>query len=530
MHHYKICDHPKKPWLTKLGRHGQLTLWLIMLGLGPLTPAFAQPTKSPAIHMQVDVNQTIGSTTPLHNLIEAVGHGHRPSSELVQPLRELGTKRIRLINVDYVETQITTDEQGNKKLIARALDNQLDFCEKVGASPHVIIGQKIPPWLSTHKNNPWYGPRDWKIYDDYIRRLMEHVIVTRGFRQATWEVGNEPDTGHGPVIDFPRGPKGSKSDYLDYLNIYRHIATIAAQLEKKLGIPIKLGGPASGLLKTYKKFKAFNWYEHFLQDVAREQLKCDFFSFHYYGHASAIGDRANPPRQLKRFGELMTMVHGWINKYHPGLPVWITEWGASGCLRRPGGLLNATNVGAAWIAAFVPEMLRYRVERAIFLVVADREDNWVWPALFHGTTPKPSFYVFRMFKSLKGQMLAVKGGSTAVGAVAARENHDLAILLWNYDHRHGWCDAGYDAAKLEKVSLRVTGLPANQQTFQVTQTMVSEEYGNPFYQTLPGKKASPEPLIQDLGKRTQSKGGVEMEISLPPSAVILLEFSPGAGP
>ncbi|MHB8066510.1 MAG: hypothetical protein ACYDIC_01270 [Desulfobaccales bacterium] len=156
-------------------------------------------------------------------------------------MRQIGIKRLRLINVDHGENQVV-----GGRLQASRLDKQLQWCKTIGASPHIIIGQGIPSWLSTHGGDPNYGPRDWTVYADYLANLFQHVILDQQFASATWEVGNEPETLGSPVPEFPRkGAKGSEKYYQSYLQLYRQIAQAAVKFEAAHpGIKITLGGPA----------------------------------------------------------------------------------------------------------------------------------------------------------------------------------------------------------------------------------------------------------------------------------------------
>ncbi|MHB8066511.1 MAG: glycosyl hydrolase [Desulfobaccales bacterium] len=273
------------------------------------------------------------------------------------------------------------------------------------------------------------------------------------------------------------------------------------------------------------KFGSFNWLERFLKDTAEAGIKLDFLSFHYYGNISAIGKRPNstvyPP-----FEQMMTSLREWIARYRPGLPLWITEWGPSYHTdKSPASLINGNHAGAAWSAAFIDAMLQQQVDGAIFLVTTDLKDNWGWPALFHGATPKPIYYIFSMFHRLQGQLLKVQGGAAAVGALAAQGDKRLAVVLWNYNWERGEFGAGQEKARQEEVILKLSGLPKKKE-YRVTRALVSEAYGNPYALTLPGKTGSPEPQRSELGRYSSINGAMTLETSLPPSSVALLEFFP----
>jgi hypothetical protein len=190
----------------------------------------------------------------------------------------------------------------------------------------------------------------------------------------------------------------------------------------------------------------------------------------------------------------------------------------------PAGIINGNSVGAAWCAAFIPIMLQTRVAQAIFLTTSDLDDNWGWPALFHGLTPKPPYLVWEMFHRLRGPLLQVQGGSQAVGALAAGEGTRLAAVLWNYNWLRREKDGGQEGASQEQVTLRINGLSPAKNNYRIKGSQINAQHGNP-------QAGAPAPQPLDLGKRTALGGAMDLVITLPPSSVTFLEISstvPGA--
>ena len=80
------------------------------------------------------------------------------------------------------------------------------------------------------------------------------------------------------------------------------------------------------------------------------------------------------------------------DRFCPGVPVQITEWGPSYHTdNSPDAAVNASNVGAAWSAAFLNLMLQCGIGDALYLVTTDLrqqdkagkwETVWGWPSLF----------------------------------------------------------------------------------------------------------------------------------------------------
>jgi xylan 1,4-beta-xylosidase len=461
-----------------------------------------------SLPLQVNASKETEGIQQVQNLMAGVGYDFQPNLKLAKLVQQLGIKIVRLINVDG-------DQQRGR------LEQGLVWCRQIGAQPHIIIGNSIPRGLSTHGDNPKSGPKDWEAYQEYLRQIFQYVILEKGFPNATWEVGNEPEIGGAVARTYRQVRKiASEEEYRDYFEMYQHVAEVAIRFEQAHPeVKIILGGPASAGVASYY-FGTFNWHERFLRDIAANGIKLDFFSFHYYGNQGSIGNRQNltpyPP-----FEKIMANLHTWIGRYKPGLPIWLTEWGPSSIGNMtPAGLINGNFVGAAWSAAFVSTMLQTGVNRAIFLLTADLKDNWGWPALFHQLTPKPPYFVFAMFHKLQGRLVTVQGESPAVGAFAARQGEQLNMVIWNYNWLRQEREGGHEGAQLEQVVVRLSGL-APEVKYQATMSQVSEQYGNPF-----NPKASPYPLDNNLGKQALQQGVLELNLNLPPSSVTLLEVVP----
>jgi hypothetical protein len=94
--------------------------------------------------------------------------------------------------------------------------------------------------------------------------------------------------------------------------------------------------------------------------------------------------------------------------------------------------------------------------------------------------------------------------------------------------------AGAETSKEETINFKVTGLVENS-AYKVKETLVSEKYGDNYAAlaggaTMDEKNMPSKPLEQDLGVITASGGMASLDVTLPPSGVMLLEFSPAAAP
>lgn len=476
-------------------------------------------TTQPAVQVDLAVNHN-RTAEQLLQLTDAVGADFHRRSEYVSLLRDdLRIKRIRLINVDNGENELI-----NGQLIARKLALGLRWCREVGAAPHIVIGQGIPRWLSTYQNDPLYGPSDFEQYRAYIQKIFRYVIITNGFKDATWEVANEPDIDAAPHVVYPQSVAfGRDDDYRSYLSLYRTIAEQAVKFElDNPGLKVPLGGPVTTIFSFGDThWVPFNWHERFLADIARRGIKLDFFVFHFYGNGSAIANRPVLPSAYPSFEEIMAKTQGWIDQYKPGLPIWLSEWGPSYHTNMsPAGIFNGNYVGGAWSAAFINSMLQSGVSKAFLLNTNDMSpQNWGWPALLHEQTRKPIYHVLRMFRSLTGQLLQTQDDIETVDAIAEKNGETFRVVVWNFNWLRGEFDAGFEGAERADFNVNIKGMPEGM-LYTVKRTLISQAHGNPIAGPLVAEPQTEYTSAQSCVE------GVSVPVSLPPSSVMLLEFTP----
>lgn len=469
----------------------------------------------------VDLNMPSDqSTDDLLNLTDAIGVDFQQRAEYVTVLKhELRMKHIRLINVDYGQNTLV-----NGKLHAPRLTAGLEWCRRIGAAPHIVIGQGIPIWLSTYNNQRLYGPSDWDAYRAYIYRILYYVIVTEGFSSATWEVANEPDIDYAPYPQYPRSQAfGKEDDYRAYFKLYRTIAEVAEQFEQDYpGSSVPLGGPVTTIFSFGRaSWVSFNWHERFLADVAKRDVKLDFFVFHFYGNGSGIRNRPAMNSIYPPFEEIMQQTKTWIEKYKPGLPIWLSEWGPSYHTNMtPAGIINGNYVGAAWSAAFIHTMLQSGVQKAFLLNTNDiSDDNWGWPSLLHNTQRKPIYHVLKMFRSLSGQLFRSDDNIKSVDAIAAKQGETIRVIVWNFYWLRSEFNGGFERSKETKLNLNIRGLEAGG-LYKIETTMIAEDAGNPIAGI---HLLDPSRNVRITQACTE---GLNLAVTLPPSSVMLLTFSP----
>jgi xylan 1,4-beta-xylosidase len=400
----------------------------------------------------------------LRHLASGVGWEFSPTSRTTEGLKHIGIKTIRCINVD-LPGEFSKDGQYVIKAPNYLLAN-LATCREVGARPHVVIAVSPPEALrlteqdlpaaergvlgSQLKTNV-FGPTDWARFRNYCKAFFQYVLITQGFADAEFEVGNEPDTGGTIVPRPPKPPMGSAALYAAYFEWYRNVAQAAVEFEREhASQKVCLGGPALAWPFTFH-FGAFNWASRFMRDCTERKVKLDFVGVHYYGNLTSLDGQY--PSIYPSFTAMLADTRRARDQYCPGTPICMTEWGPSYHTNNsPTARVNANHLGAAWSAAFLNTMLAHGVDSSLYLVTTDLaqpnaagklENIWGWPALFVNhqvfgeAYPKATYHVFDMVHQLAGQRVAVDGAGGAIGAIAAADDrqHVLRLLLWNFRAR-----------------------------------------------------------------------------------------------
>jgi len=518
-----------------------LVCLICLLSSGQPSRAAQTPSTENVIAVKVceEKNVTADDMQRLRELAGGVGWEFEPRLEMDERLKAIGIRRFRCINVAPFPGDF--DDQGEYRVTRHdRLEAHFRSCLAVGASPHVIIapgaGQKdgttrLPPGV--------VGPDgiDWARFRRYCHALFRHVLIENDFSEAAFEVGNEPD-----IAEAIEGVgKGRKVNYEHYLETYRHVARAAREYESENpGQRVRLGGPALAWAFSFR-FGDFNWTERFLQDVGREKIKLDFLGIHFYGNISPLaGERTSG---YPSFGRMMQMTRQWRDKYTPGVPIYMTEWGATyHTSNDPAGAINGNHVAAAFAAAFLNEMLETGVDRAIYLVTTDirsRQDGkwvtvWGWPSLFvnpnvHGAHPKAPYNVFKMLAMMAPWRVEAIAPAGAIDCIVSRDDKGrLTALVWNYHRTVQEGGPGIEAAGQPKVALQIRDVSKLWNApVRYRRWSISETVSNAYHLFTAGQPLDQRCELQqvDAGTLRVDDGMLKFEFEMPPSSVSLIEFT-----
>jgi len=378
----------------------------------------------------------------------------------------------------------TEDAQGKPVYSWVILDQIFDAFHGAGIKPLVEIGF-MPQTLSTRPepyrhNFPqgpiytgWaYPPKDYQKWAEVVFQFVHHLRERYGDAEVKtwlWEVWNEPD------IDYWQGTPE------EYFKLYDFSvdAVLRALPETRVGGPDSTG-PASP--------KAAEFLRLFLDHCAHQKnyvsgkigSRLDFISFHPKGSPKWQGDHVQMgiARQLtaiERGFQIVASFPEWR-----GTPIILGESDPEGCAAcsARSNPQNSYRNGPLY-AAYTAETLN-----SIFFLASREHINLMgavtWAFEFEGQPyfegfrtlatngiDKPVLNAFRMFGLLgRDRVNASSSGAVPseevgrdgvrgrpdINVIAARKEHEVEILIWNYH------DDDLPAAATQ-IQLTISGLP-----------------------------------------------------------------------
>ena len=518
-------------------------------------PAGTEIVVNPAVQQSFTGKDDLAQ---LKHLALAVGWEFTQTPESVATLKKLDIRKLRCINVDNLPGEF--DKDGNYRIdTARPsrLDAHLKTCTELNAVPHIIIAQRMPKALQIKaaikddgvslmgggKKSQVCGPTDYRLYRNYWRAYFEYVMVTKGYKNAVFEVFNEPDIG-GVVCPTPDVPaRGSAALYAVMFNLYTHVAAAADEFEKaQPGLKVTLGGPALAWAYTFR-FGSFNWGEHFVRDCAEKKVRLNFIGVHAYGNISSIDGEYKAA--YPSFTEMLNSLKKVRDRNLPGTPIQVNEWGPSYHTDNSAkSLVNADNVGAAWSMEFLRAMLENGIEDAIYLVTTDlykeekgkKVDIWGWPSLmvnphvFGHAYPKAIGNLFAMIAALEGKRIeATRNGNINAFATADPKTKKLQVIVWNFAARLPESEPPVDFSLRESVAIKIRNAAAffGRDKIKATRKLISETNANALYRFQKGEKLTPDNTglkTVDQGEYQLINGEASVGCDMPPSSVALIEI------
>ena len=372
-----------------------VTLAAVRISVKILSQAGGKPAE-----IVVDVSTDLGPISPLWQALAQGGEEKYPFAAVVNQVAGLSPRYLRIDHIyDLYEV---VDKQNNQLVFDWSqLDKQVDQILATGALPFFSLSY-MPPAIAQDGvvTNPPVNWEDWALV---VQETVEHYSGRNGrnLPEIAYEVWNEPDLFGGWRLG------GDKN----YLELYFWAERGARRVTNCQ--PFKIGGP--GISTPYK-----NWVNQFLDYLAENNLRIDFYSWHRYA--------LNPEDYLQD----VDAVDNWLfkNAGHT-LEKYLTEWGPSS-ENLP---LYNSNFAAAHILATISTLIQ-RVDLAFTFEVKDGSTT-SWGILtneFLGPVKeKPRYQALKLLNQISGSRLSFEGQGTWVSGLAAKEGKTIKILLVNLD-------------------------------------------------------------------------------------------------
>jgi xylan 1,4-beta-xylosidase len=368
---------------------------------------------------------------------------------------------------------------------------------QIGFMPQALSQRPLPYQHHWKPGTPYQDiktgwatpPNDYDKWAELIYQWVKHSVARYGQREVEswyWEVWNEPDGFYLIAPDPQR----------EYFKMYDY----AADAVKRALPTARMGGPHTAVAGRF--MDAF--LQHCLHGknlaTGKTGAPLDFVAFHAKGAPKVVNGvvRMGMDTHFKHLDEGFALVQKYPEL--KGIPVIIGESDPEGCAAcgmqtNPENAYRNGTLYSSYTAASIAREFDLAGRREVNLIGAV---NWSfefedqpWYAGFRDLATnginKPVLNVFRMFGMMRGDRVAVggdqaydaarilaggvRGAQTDINALASRDPHSIAVMVWNY-HDDDVIDAG------SPVELRIAGIPAAQ--VQLRHYRVDEDTSNSY--------------------------------------------------
>jgi xylan 1,4-beta-xylosidase len=524
----------------------QLAIALLCLAAIPVLPQAPAPEPSapppapPAqVSIQVDLAKSLG---PYRSISRWFGYDEinfttgKYGSQLLPELHDLSPVPVYIRahhlftsgdgqpKLKWSSTNVfSLDANGKPVYNFTILDQIFDEYKAAGVRPMVELGFMPKdlasgtmdyefPYPNTIKGAVQSPPRDYAMWGELVRRVVEHFVQRYGRDEvATWyfEVWNEPD------ISYWQGTPEQYFKLYDY-----SVAGVRKALPNA-----RVGGPGSTGPGSQR---AITFLTNFLNHCANDKnaatgdpIPLDFISFHPKGSPRLVppgpGETAHIRMGLQN--EIGAAANGFRTvaasaKYHD-LPIILSEADPEGCAacsakENPNNAYRNGPVYPTYTAAAM---------KAFFDLAAESKVNLIgmvtWAFEFEGKQyfegfrtlatngiDKPVLNVFRMAGLFSGDRVAatssaaisaddiaksgvrdqpdsaggIQGNARAtlyVDAFATKSAHEAAVMLWNYHDE----DLPVPAAQ---VTVKISGIPAGVSKVLLEHFRIDDTHSNAY--------------------------------------------------
>jgi xylan 1,4-beta-xylosidase len=403
----------------------------------------------------------------------------------------------------------TEDANGQPVYNWKIVDSIFDTYIQRGMKPFAQIGfmpealsikpesdgvQTTPDKRKVYHYTGWsYPPKSYEKFAELVYQWVKHSIQRYGKKEVEswyWELWNEPD------ISYWKGTTE------EYIKLYDY----SADAVKRALPTAKIGGPET---TNPGSEKAGTFLKTFLTHIVsgknyatgKKGAPLDFITFHAKGEPRLINGTVwmNVGRQLKHIDKGFEIVASFPSLKK--LPIIIGESDPEGCAAcsedvYPQNAYRNGTLYSSYTAASFARKYDLAKNRGVNLLGAVtwafEFENQPWFRGFRDLATngvdKPVLNVFRMFGLMQGNRIAVKSNSfynyqlvrdssvrlqdPDVNALAAKNNNDATVMVWNYHDENNLNVAA------SPVSVKVEHLPS--QKVLLTHYRIDQEHSNSY--------------------------------------------------
>ena len=471
------------------------------------------------------------------------------------------------LNLKWGSTNVyTEDTQGNPIYDWTILDKIFDTYLQRGIKP--IAQFSFMPEALSSKPQPYehhwqpgmpydkiytgwtYPPKDYKKWAALVSEWVKHSVARYGRTEVEswyWELWNEPNIGYW------------SGTVQEYCKLYDYTVDAA----KKVLPTIKIGGPettgpswnkAGDFLKFFLK--------HCTQDTnyvtGKIGTPLDFISFHAKGSPKIVNNyvQMNMGTQLRDISEGFKIVSSFPTLKN--LPIIIGESDPEGCAacgmktNPQNGYRNGTMYSSYTAASFARKYALADFYKVNLLGAVSWSFEFENQPYFYGFRDlatngidKPVLNVFRMFGMMTGKRVKVKGNQSYtfetvrdssvrgrnadVDAIASKDAHSAAVMLWHYHDEDLPAPEALIEVKLKGLTAKSINFhhyridKENSNSYEVWKKMGSPQ--NPTQEQIMAlEKAGQLALLTSPSYIKSSNGEIILKIQLPRQGVSLLKF------
>jgi hypothetical protein len=401
----------------------------VLLVLVQTTQNYLGKAAGVSANIVVDAAVSQGPIVPIWQMLAQGGEEKFPFDKIIPQITQLKPKYIRIDHVfDFYD--VVDKKDGSISYNYSQLDKVVNQITSTGALPFFSLSY-MPPAIAQDGQllNP---PNNWNDWSTLVKRTIQHYSGRSEFNltNVAYEIWNEPDLFGNWKIN------GGK----DYRLLYQY-AVLGANQTKNTN-PFKIGGPAT--TAPYE-----NWVDQFLNFIAENHLRLDFYSWHRYAYDPQI------------FLDDINRVDTWLFQNGAGyVEKYITE---SGPDSNDNPIYNSR-----YAAAHQVVLSRKLLQRVGGFFAFEIKDGLTsrWGILTATGQKKPRYWALNLLNKMAGTRLLLEGEGTWVTGFAGREGNIVRLILVNLD-----INQNHD----EAVPIIITNLDNGDYSIKLTSLTNSEQ-------------------------------------------------------